>query len=430
MGNEMYILGKQHYWLEGKTKHNHSPLYSHNYKYSFGDTVQFTKQLVGDLDAHSVKAATSSKKPNLVKYIRYRPIMPNSATIFVGDTAWKRVNDLKKAGQENVYTLDENSGQITFGDGKNGNLPLQGDSTVLITASYEAARDGFDDHYKAIKAVDPSITVLSCLVHKEFIETIGKSPYDGIAVHPYAGFWNLPKKESVDNYHDYVMLNSDEEADSAYRSLEIMKKHVAPDRKDKVQIVFTEYGIALGSIAPQYQSSIDQALYTGRIISIAIEMGMPLTSKHSITSIIGSAPHFIITPTGYLFKMYSHLFGSTHIPSQIANNPVRKVVNGQELPKLHVISSKDKAGNVYLMVMNRDRADAVTADVEINKYLLSAEPATVWTLTGPEYTAYNTVENPYNVAIKESVANAKGNVLTHTFPAHSITAIKLSGKPK
>jgi alpha-N-arabinofuranosidase len=124
------------------------------------------------------------------------------------------------------------------------------------------------------------------------------------------------------------------------------------------------------------------------------------------------------------------MFGTTHIPASVDNNPVRKAINGKELPKLHVTSSKDKAGNVYLMVMNRDRADAVTADVELNKYTLTNRAAIVWTLSAPEYTAYNTPENPNTVSIKESVANAKGNVLTHTFPAHSITAIKLTGKVK
>ncbi len=424
MGNEMYLRGQQHYWLEGKSRHDH------NYKYCFGDTVAYTKQMVGDLDAHSLKAATGSKTPNLVKYVRYRPVISNSATIFVGNTPWKRVEDLKAAGAEDVYTLDEKTGKITFGDGKHGNLPLEEDSAAVITASYEAVRDGFDDHYKAIKAVDPNIKVYSCLVHTDFIETMGTSPYDGVAMHPYAGFWNLPKKESVDNYHDLVMLNSDEEADSAHHELDIIRRHISPNRKDSVQILFTEYGIALGTIAPQYQSSIDQALYTARLVTTAIELGMPLTSKHSITSVIGSAPHFVITPTGYLFKMYSHMFGSTHIPASVVNNPVRKVVNGLELPKLHVTSSKDKAGNVYLIVLNRDRTDAVTADVELNKYILTNNKAVVWTLSGPELISYNTPENPNNVSIKEAIATAKGNILTHTFPAHSVTAIKLSGKVK
>lgn len=420
MGNEMYERGQQYYWLEGKSAHDH------NYKYCFGDTVTYTRQRVGDLDAHSLKAATSTKTPNLVKYIRYRPLQPNSAGIYVGNTLWKRVKDLKKAGAENVYTLDERTGKITFGDGRQGNLPLENDTPAIITASYTAAHDGFDDHYKAIKAVDTAIKVLSCLVHNDFLETMGKSPYDGVAMHPYAGFWNLPKSESVDNYHDLVMLNSDEEADSAHNIYQMMKKHVAEDRQDKVQVIITEYGIALGTIAPGYQSSIDQALYTGRIVSAAIELGMPLTSKHSIASVIGSAPDFVITPTGYLFKMYAKMFGPTHIPAEIENNPVRKAVNGKEFPKLHVTASKDNAGNVYIMVLNRDRTDAVTADVELNSYTLTGSPAIVWTLSAPKYTAINTPDSPDVVSIKESVTAAKGNIITHIFPAHSVTAIKLT----
>jgi alpha-N-arabinofuranosidase len=156
---------------------------------------------------------------------------------------------------------------------------------------------------------------------------------------------------------------------------------------------------------------------------------MPLTSKHSITGVIGSAPHFVITPTGYLFKMYSQMFGTIHIPAMVTNNPSRKAVNGKELPKLHVTASKDRAGNVYLMVLNRDRTDAVTTDIELNKFQLAGK-TTIWTLNGPEYLSYNTPENPNNVSIKETTATAKGNILTYTFPAHSVTAIKLGGKRK
>ena len=37
MGNEMYVGGRQHFWLEGKSSHDHT------YKYCFGDTVRYSR---------------------------------------------------------------------------------------------------------------------------------------------------------------------------------------------------------------------------------------------------------------------------------------------------------------------------------------------------------------------------------------------------
>ncbi len=435
MGNEMYIGGRQHFWLEGKSRH------SHTYKYCFGDTVRFTRQLVGEFDAQSIRAAQSNYGVNQVKYLRYAPILPGTDSLYVGGIPWQRVDNLRDHGAENVYVLDSYTGKITFGDGVHGNLPLHKDSIATIRASYTSARDGYDDYYRAMKAVDPTVRVYSCLIDRDFIQTMGAtSPYDGVSIHPYAGFWNMPTKESMDNYHDLILSNSDEEADSARHTLALIRRTVSPRRKDSVDILFTEYGIALRDITQGYGVSLDDALYGARMVMAAIDLNMALTSKHAITGLIGTAPHFVVSPAGYMYKMFTHQFGPTRIASSITNNPARPIVPNAfyeklnkgrtSLPKLHVSASKDAAGNVYLMVLNRDRADAVAASVELAKYRLSDSQATVWTLNGPGYTSFNTVENPRNVSIQESTMPVGGKSFDYTFPAHSITAIKLKGKAR
>ncbi len=255
-------------------------------------------------------------------------------------------------------------------------------------------------------------------------------------MHPYALPGHLPRTETVDNYHDLIMQLSDEEADSIRHTKDYMRAAVSPDRRDSMQIICSEYGLAF-DIAPGYGSSIDQALFSARIVMACIAEDSPLSNKHSLTpTIISNAPHFIISPTGYMFKMFSRMFGATRIASTVENNPQRPVVANpyltrvgkpmSYLDKLAVSASKDAQGNVYLMVLNRDREDAVTAAVQLSGYHLT-DPATVWTLNGPSYLSFNTPANPNNVSIQESHQPVGATSFEHTFPPHSITAIKLSG---
>ena len=58
------------------------------------------------------------------------------------------------------------------------------------------------------------------------------------------------------------------------------------------------------------------------------------------------------------------------------------------LPKLEAEASRDEGGNVYLMVVNQDANDDVSAKIGIEG-LKAAGEAEVWTLNGPTVTALN-----------------------------------------
>ena len=431
MGNEMYQQARQHYWLDGKSKKTYEE------KYCFGDTLDFNRQPVGEYASNGLSAAISKNAPHQKKYVKYPLVMPGTDTVFVDDIAWKKVNSLKNAGRSNVYTLNNVSGEIAFGDGINGNIPFQEGATNRITVSYTAKRDGLDDYYAAMKAVDPNVKIYSCLVDTRFIRTMGTSPYDGIGIHPYAGTWNLPKtKIPLEQMNDLVMLIADEEADSIKNTLAMMRRTVSAERRSAMHVINSEYGIAHNDIAPNYQPSIAQALYSASILIACIEQDVPVGSKHSLTGgVIGNAPHFLKTPTAYLYKMFSRHYGATRISCEVEGNPTwqavsdnkRKLHNNGILEKLKVNASKDAAGHVYIMVANRHRTDNIKADVNLEKYSLTDKNASVLTLNGDSYIAYNSVEQPDNVIIKETKLQADNN-FEYTFPAHSVTIIKLSGK--
>lgn len=433
MGNEMYPQARQHYWLDGKSNKTYEE------KYCFGDTVLFIRQPAGEYASNALNAAISNNKPDQIKYIKYPVVLPGTDTVFVNDVAWRNVKSLKNSGKANVYTLDEVSGEITFGDGINGNIPFQAGAKNQITVSYTARRDGLDDYYAAMKAVDPKVKVYSCLIDTRFIKTMGRSPYDGIGMHPYAGTWNLPKtKIPLEQMNDLVMLIADEETDSIKNTLEMMRKTVSPERKSAMRVINSEYGIAHNDIAPNYQPSIAQVLYSATILFGCIEQDVPVGSKHSLTGgVIGNAPHFLKTPTAYLYKMFSRHYGNIRIASSVQNNPTwtaisdnkRKLHNNGVLEKLKVNTTRDSTGHVYIMVVNRHSSDDVKTSIQLPDYNLTGSNAVISTLNGDSYIAYNSVEKPDNVTIKETTLPVKNN-FEYTFPAHSVTIIKLTGVVK
>ncbi len=431
MGNEMYRNARQHYWLDGISNKTYEE------KYCFGDTVKFFRQPLGEYASNALNAQVITSPANKVKYVKYPVVLAGTDTVFIDNIAWKKVRTLKNAGKANVYTLDEVSGRIEFGDGVHGNNPYQRGAKNQATVSYTAKRDGLDDYYRAMKAVDSGVKVYSCLIDTRFIETMGQSPYDGIGMHPYAGFWNLPKSGlPLSQMNDLVMLIADEETDSIKNTLAHMQKTVSPERRAAMRVINSEYGIAHNDIAPNYQPSIAQALYSATILFGCIEQDVPVGSKHSLTGgVIGNAPHFLKTPTAHMFTLFTKHFGQTRIASSVENNPsyeavgdnTRKLHNNGILEKLKLNATKDASGNVYIMVVNRNSTDEVKASIELPGYSFTDKNATVLTLAGDSFHAFNTVEDPNNVVISEAKL-AVNNTFDYTFPAHSITTIKLKGK--
>lgn len=432
IGNEMYLSG-QRYWLAGSSGN------SYQYNYVFGGTVSFTAQNTGLYDDWRDTAAVSDGTANQMKYIKYAPINSGTDTVMVNGTAWTRVSSLSSSGAQNVYTIDNTTGKITFGDGVHGNIPPNGQT---ITASYTTTHNGFNNYYTAMKAVDSSIKIYSCLDDSTFISLMGATyPYDGIIDHPYSG--NMPGGLTIDNYHDYAMLEPDKKRNSVESTQNSMRAAVGGAGAASMSVVCSEYGI-LSNNAPvaHYLQSQSHGMYVAQSIMNWIELGMPQAQKHCLidyatgdtlgpgeqASVINDSPNsssYIATPTSKVFKMYSRMFGTVKVSSGISNNPTRTIYNGEIMKKLKVLASKDLSGNIYLMVVNSDRTDSVATTIQLSNFSVTGN-ATVWTLNGPSFTSYNTVSSPNTVDISTSSV-AGSTSFDYTFPAHSVIAMKLTG---
>ena len=104
---------------------------------------------------------------------------------------------------------------------------------------------------------------------------------------------------------------------------------------------------------------------------------------------------------------------------------LRKLIpeNHGAVPYLSVNASKSTDGTkAYLMVLNKDMTNNITAAVSLNG--ASPVSAQAWTLNGPSIDATN--ETAANVGVTYTNAGLVTNGFNFTFPAHSLTALEVN----
>jgi len=437
IGNEMNGP-TQRFWLAGieienknqpKTFQEGQNAYAR--EYAFGGIAKIEREWVGDLDDQTAARSLSTGDAGQIRFIKFPPAVAGSEQVFVGDKQWTRVESLQGTRNGEVYTFEPATGQIRFGDGEKGALPPKGDR---ITATYRTRRDGFAAYVKALKAADARVKVYAGYESQHLIEAMGADhPYDGIAIHPYTKQRHFTKDLTPDEFHHYMMKAADDRALEVQQYLDLMAAKVGPSRIMSTPI--TEYGYIQFTAVPfpsmqQYLAGLERGLYVTQTLMHFIRQGLPYANKHSTIGgadgVIGDAPSFHISAAGRAFEMFTHMFGTELITSTIEGNPERALRAGETLPKLDAIASRDQPGTVYLMVINRDATDAVSASVELPD--ATTGPVTRWVLNADTYTTMNTAREPDRVKITRDKLPAANQPFMQTFAAHSVTALKFAIK--
>ncbi|MBZ5624766.1 MAG: alpha-L-arabinofuranosidase [Acidobacteriia bacterium] len=152
--------------------------------YAFGGTTAFSNQAVEGYADLSSTSSLGLGTPGQQFYVKQPPVVPSSQTVYVSGVAWAAVSHLSSQGPTaQVYSLDNATGKITFGDGTNGAVPPVGSR---ITISYQSGpHDGYVQYYAALKTVNPRVKVPSEDSDPAFYQDMGTVyPYDGVANHP------------------------------------------------------------------------------------------------------------------------------------------------------------------------------------------------------------------------------------------------------
>lgn len=403
--------------------------------YAFGGSPVYTGVGVGTPCDQRATASRSDGTADQTFVVRRAPVVADSQTVYVGGTAWSPVSDLAAAGPaDRVYELDPVAGRITFGDGTHGAVPANGQR---ISIDYTSERPGYVDFYQAMKAVDPDIRL--CWAAGSYT-VIGDHPLDCVVSHPYT--FRRPSTDlGVVDTHDWVMARADQ------RGAGIANNQAALQRfKPGADLALTEYSMFFtrddAGPTPAFLRSLDQGLYTASALTHWIDAGVPLAQKHPLlnpnpddpppgavvfpsgnASAFGFYPTFVPQATAHVMNLFSHLTGTSQVAASVVNGPVHVGDTGQ-YPALRVIASTDDDGRLSLIVVNRDPQRDVTAAVLPERFRYRGD-AEMWTVDGDSLSAHNTPADPDAVNLTKRTVDVAQGGFDHTFPAHSVTAIRL-----
>ena len=356
---------------------------------------------------------------------------------------------MENAGPDDmVYTFDPVTGGITFGDGESGMIPEKG---AKILVDYHHKNAGFTEYYDAMKAVDPDIKIFANLPWAfNFVEG---TKCDGIVYHNYYTYSaNLKNAEEL---HDAYMKMADDLVLSIDNNVSQLRERTK--RQDTIAAV-TEFGSINNAVIYSKDTSEygrDEARSLSRALSFAVTF-MGSSKAESLIHIHQAftaysfgggeklpnadfvynsmyAPDsnemvsFIEGGTALAYKVIGNNIGDTYRNSYVLNNP--KAGGRTKYDALTTsVTVDEETGDLYLMVVNRDSEEDITAIINLGGYTITGS-ARIQTLNGEDITSCNTPDNPNALSISETIATfgVGESSFSYTFPAHSLVAIKLSG---
>lgn len=447
IGNEMYIDNQQ-YWLDYPSVNGDT---DRARRYMQGDTVEVKNSPARIYGTWKDNVSDGSASQSF--YTQYNPVVEGTDTVYVDGVKWTRVNDLSTSGSaDRVYTFEPTVGRITYGDGVHGAIPAEG---AKITVDYHHKHAGFTEYYDAMKAVDPDIKIFANLPHAfNFVEG---TKCDGIVFHNYYGYSGYADKlTSAEDLHDVYMRMADQLSgaiDSNYTALRERSK-----RQDTIAAV-TEFG-SIDNPVVYSESGVDYDRDEARSLSRALSFAASFAGSAKKESLIHIqqaftaysfgggeklpnadyvynsmyAPYsddptrFVEGGTALAYKIIGNNIGDTYRNSYVQNNPVVGDYASYDA-LVTTVTQDDATGDLYLMVVNRDADNNITATVNLKGYTIGGT-ARIQTLNGAEITSCNTPEHPCDITVTETNAMmGKGkSSFTYTFPAHSFVAIKLAGE--
>lgn len=438
---------EQYYWMAGHSERSMDELYA------FGGTTTFTEAPVVGYENHDPNAGLGDGSTGQVRYAPYPPVVPGSQTLYVDGRAWASVADLSSARPSDaVYEFDPGSGEIRFGDGEHGCIPRP---EASITISYDSGpHDGFVDFYREMKAVNPDIKVYSSLHNETFLKLMGAdNAYDGVVQHPYArssvtrsnGEPLLPDNLPIEEYRHRFLTSMTEELAAEVAKTQRDIRAYAGHRSGDVTVAITEYGaIDTPAEAKHYHRSLDEGLFDAELLRRLVELdsspAIVLAMRHLLTSYVfeeappeafgggnamisGPGPETEPQAQAHVFSLLTSMTGTKRLTSKVIAPPTRLLGTGQQVDLLTALATED-ADSLYLVVINLSVGEDVQTRVEPG--VPHRSQVEVWTVTGPSFLSFNTREEPDNVTLSKRVDHVASGAFDYTFPAHSVTGIRLT----
>jgi alpha-N-arabinofuranosidase len=438
IGNE-YYLASQNYWLD--------PLWGNRTAYAQayalgGSTVWVTNGVVKEAD-FSPSAMLGDGTANQVRFARYPPVDSTKPfTLYVSGVAWACVTNLAAyGGSSQVYTLDFPTGTIRFGDGMHGARPASG---AEIRLSYTCGRhDGFVDYDREMKAVDPTIKVYSCLDWSEFCAAMGTNhPYDGLVKHMYPSYGTpIAVADSEAAWRHRVTSAQFWFFDKILPDFALLAQR-AGGRARGMDVVVTEFGLPDLAITSPDPAEVLQghplrdAFWYALFMQASSAYGVPLCMKHMLLSNNGASDeskHFLFHTSstfalgaiGHATAQVARLKDKQLLACWTANNPVAaSYTTFGSRQALQVTAARDTNGALWLLVINIDRTNHLTATVKPLGFINTGS-ASAWTLTATADWSNNWDSHTNDVNTTFQTLSVSTGSFAYTFPKHSITVLQL-----
>jgi alpha-N-arabinofuranosidase len=414
--------------------------------YAFGGTTAFVDQPVVGYSDLSSSASLSTGKPDQVFYASAPPVSPGSQMLSVGNTVWRQVASLSASGPADVYTINDSTGAIHFGDGTDGAIPA---ARSRITLSYNSGpHDGFEQYYSAMKAMNPYIKICSDAENLGFFQAMGTAyPYDCVS-------WHLALVDGYppDSLGDAQFMEEELQAPYIQGAAEMAEQRMVDRVAHRhVPVLVTAYGHEAGNQPtdlPNLHLSLVDGLLQAAQLEQWISNGVVMADRYQLDDAIfapGGAPNvigntqaaynvliasngsnrFLVTPAGLAVSLLSRLTGQRPIRIAVLRNPTIPLQDGTPLPVLSAIATTNaQSSMVTLVVINQSLSQGVSSQLSMLGHH-HGSTATVSTLDGPNATSTNTLVHPKEVRTSTTNLKVGTGGFTYRFPAHSVTSISL-----
>jgi alpha-N-arabinofuranosidase len=409
IGNEPY-LKHQRYWLSPKRTVAMS-------QYLYGGTKSYTDQLVGRGCKLSPDVSEGTGRADQNFRVLYPPVMQNSQRVTVGGRVWREVADLSaRTAEERVYTIDNNTGRIHFGNGRNGARPPLG---ADVRASYTGVHKGFLDFSRAMHRADPNIDVCSEWGQADFVRRARDERYDCLAAHSYT-FLHYKWRNARHGF-DGQMLG---EARSA-RIIFALKRYLRRVTRGRTDLIYTEYGALSNQPQPafrKWEASVADALYMVSALTRFVEADVPLAAGGTVTSPgnrswLGQARRFRLYAPARFMQMVKPMIGGSVIRSQVSDVAIQRTSSGSSYETLRSLVTEIN-GKLNVLLINRDPNSRLKVRVRIPDGVYRSTASAAWMVSR------DIADRSVKIR-QRTVQLDRPEAFTVTVPAHSMLRLRL-----
>lgn len=370
VGNEPYLTN-QRYWMSDSYA-------TAMHQYLYGGRKRYEDQLVGRGCKRSDDVSQGTGRRGQRFRVLYPPVRAGSQTLTVDGEAWTEVDALTPlTARQNVYTVNDKSGRIAFGDGPDGRRPPRG---APIRASYTSVHQGFLAYSRAMHRADPTIDVCSEWGAASFVRLASSHSYDCLAAHSYSFLHHYRWRSPRDGY-DLQMVSEDRRMQKFYELRRRLRQ-----AKGAPYLLVSEFG-HLSNIPqprfPQWEESVSDGVYmTAQFMRLA-RLEVPLAVGGAVVARgnrgwLKGAPSFTLAaPTRYLMLLRPALNGRV-VASRMRRTPTQEPVYARGTYSTIVsMVTRDDRGRLNIVLVNKDPNNNLTVAVK-NPYRSYRRTARVW----------------------------------------------------